>query len=74
VLAEQGRTADMRQLAQEMLAVFESRQIHREAMAAFVVFCDAARKEQAGFRLVREVASFLEKARNAPGLRFTPGG
>jgi tetratricopeptide (TPR) repeat protein len=71
VLAEQGRTADLRQHAQEMLAVFESRQIHREAMAAFVVFCDAARREQAGLRLVKEVASFLERARNAPGLRFT---
>jgi tetratricopeptide (TPR) repeat protein len=74
VLAQQGRTADLRQLAQEMLTVFESHQIHREAMAAFLVFCDAARIEQAGLRLVKEVATFLEKARNAPGLRFTPGG
>jgi tetratricopeptide (TPR) repeat protein len=74
VYVEQGRTAETRVLAQEMLAFFESRQIHREAMAAFLVFCNAAQMEQAGISLVREVAVFLKQARHTPDLRFSPPG
>jgi hypothetical protein len=54
--------------------VFESRQIHREAMAAFLVFCQAAQVEKAGLGLVREVAAFLKQARHTPDLRFVPQG
>ncbi|HYL06287.1 MAG TPA: hypothetical protein VE075_09620 [Thermoanaerobaculia bacterium] len=74
VYAQQGRTAETRQLAQEMLVFFESCQIHREAMAALLVFCKAAQLEQAGLGLVREVAAFLKQARHTPDLRFTPPG
>ena len=70
VLAEKGKHQEMRRLAQEMLVFFESRQIHREAMAAFLVFCDAARREQASLDLVREVAAFLKQARSTPDLNF----
>jgi tetratricopeptide (TPR) repeat protein len=72
VLAQQGKTADLRQLAIEMMAFFESRQIHREAMAAFLLFCEAARQERAGVGLVREISTFLQRARNAPSLKFSP--
>ena len=72
VLAQQGRATEMRRLAEEMLAFFESRQILPEAMAAFLVFCNAARMEQAGLALVQEVAAFLKQARHAPDLRFVP--
>ncbi|HXO28973.1 MAG TPA: hypothetical protein VOA80_16605, partial [Thermoanaerobaculia bacterium] len=72
VFAQQGRATDMRRLAEEMLAFFESRQILPEAMAAFLVFCNAARVEQAGLALVQEVAAFLKQARHAPDLRFVP--
>jgi tetratricopeptide (TPR) repeat protein len=72
VLARQGRTAEMRQLAEEMLTFFTSRQIHREAMAALLVFCEAARLESAGVGVVEQVATFLKQARNAPDLRFSP--
>jgi tetratricopeptide (TPR) repeat protein len=74
VYAQQGRTAETRRLAQEMLVFFESHQIHREAMAAFLVFCKAAQMEQAGIGLVQEVAAFLKQARNTPDLRFVPSG
>lgn len=67
----QGRTADVRRLAEEMMAVFSSREIHREAMAALLVFCTAARLEQVGIGLVQEVSGFLKRARNNPDLRFT---
>jgi tetratricopeptide (TPR) repeat protein len=71
LLAQQGRAKEMGSLAQEMLTFFDSRQIHREAMAAFLVFCDAARMDRAGIDLVQEVAAFLKRARNAPDLRFS---
>ncbi len=72
VFAQQGRTSEMRQLAQEMLLFFESRQLHREAMAAYLVFCSAAQIEQAGLGLVQEIAAFLKQARHTPDLRFVP--
>ena len=72
VFAQQGRATEMRRLAEEMLAFFESHQILPEAMAAFLVFCNAARMEQAGLALVQEVAAFLKQARHAPDLRFVP--
>jgi hypothetical protein len=72
VYALQGRTADVRRLAEEMLEVFQSRDIHREALAALAVLQQAARLEQAGLVLVREVSSFLKKARTRPDLRFDP--
>ncbi len=72
VYATQGRTADVRRLVDEMLEVFRSRKIHREAMAALSVLQKAARAERAELILVREVGSFLRQARNQPHLQFTP--
>jgi tetratricopeptide (TPR) repeat protein len=71
VYAVEGRTAEVRRLADEMLEVFQSRNIHREALAALATLQQAARVEQAGIVLVREVASFLRKARHRPDLSFT---
>jgi len=72
VYLQQGRTVETRRVAQEMLVFFESRQIHREAMAAFLVFCNAAQLEQVSLGLVQEVAAFLKQARHTPDLRFMP--
>lgn len=72
VYAIQGRTADVRRLADEMLEVFRSRNIHREAMAALAVLQKAASTERAELVLVREVGSFFRQARNQPELQFTP--
>jgi tetratricopeptide (TPR) repeat protein len=72
VYAVQGRVTDMRRLAQEMLAIFQSRSIHREAVAALLVFRQSAEIEQVELGLVREVSSFLKRARHDPDLRFQP--
>jgi tetratricopeptide (TPR) repeat protein len=72
VYAAQGRTVEMRRLAEEMLVFFESHQIHREAMAALALFCNAASTERAGLATVQEVLTFLKQARNTPDLRFSP--
>jgi tetratricopeptide (TPR) repeat protein len=72
IYATQGRTADVRLLVDEMLDVFRSRNIHREAMAALSVLQKAARTERAELVLVREVGSFFRQSRNQPDLQFTP--
>jgi len=72
VLARQGRSADVRRLAAETLAVFAVRDIHREAFAALAFFSQAAQREVAQVSLVQEVVDFLKRVRNNPDLRFRP--
>jgi len=71
VYVVQGRTADVRRVAEETLQIFQSYNTHREAIAALLVFCAAARLDQAGLDLVREVSTFLKRARNNPDLHFS---
>jgi len=68
--AEQGRTADLKRIAEEMLPVFASRHIHREALAALTFFRQAVEAEQAGVELVARVAGYLRRAEGNPELRF----
>jgi tetratricopeptide (TPR) repeat protein len=68
--AGQGRTEEMKELAGEMLPIFQAADVHREALAALAVFQQAAAREAATLDLVKEVAAFLERARHDPGLRF----
>lgn len=72
VLLEDGRLAEARELAAELLPVFRSREIHREATGALLVFAEAARKEAATAGLAREVAEFLKQARHNLELTFEP--
>lgn len=55
----QGRTAEVRRLAQEMIPLFESRAIHREALAALRLFHEAAARDAATVALAREAAAKL---------------
>jgi len=68
--AEQGRTQELKKIAAEMVVIFSSRQIHREALAALSFFRQAVAAERASLDLLRQVASFLEKAQHNPELRF----
>jgi tetratricopeptide (TPR) repeat protein len=68
--AEQGRVAELKRLAGQMLPVFSSRQIHREALAALSFLRQAVEAEQASAELVRRVASYLKRAERDPALRF----
>jgi tetratricopeptide (TPR) repeat protein len=65
-----GRTAEVRALAVEMEAIFRAKKIHREALAALLLFCDAAKREAATAELARRVHEYLLKARYNPELRF----
>ena len=68
--AEQGRTEDLKRLAAEMVPVFASRHIHREALAALTFFRQAVETERAGAELVARVAAYLRRAEGDPGLPF----
>lgn len=59
---ETGRTAEVKELAAEMLPQFAARQIHREALAAITLFEQAARKERATLALVKEVSAKVKDA------------
>lgn len=74
LFAEQGRTADLKRLAQEMVPIFSSLQIHREALAALTFLQRAMEAERASLDLVLQVASYLRRARHDPGLRFQEEG
>ena len=59
----EGRAAEVRDLADEMVTVFRDLDISREALAALLVFQEAARRETATADLAREVAATLARAR-----------
>ena len=63
IYAQQGRGAEMRRLAEEMIPLFQSRDIHREAIAALLVFHQAAQMERVTLNLIHDVS------RAARGLR-----
>lgn len=70
---EQGRTAEVRTLAQGMLWIFQAQGVHRETLAALRIFCDAARKEGATAELTRRVIAYLYRAQHDPELPFEDG-
>ena len=69
IYLKEGRTADVQRLAGEMVAIFEAQDVHRETMAALLLFQDAARREEVTAGLVRELTLYLEAARVDPGSR-----
>ncbi|HEY0554345.1 MAG TPA: hypothetical protein VGG20_08755 [Thermoanaerobaculia bacterium] len=63
IYARQGRGPEMRRLAEEMLPIFRSRDIHREAIAALLVFQKAAEMERVTLGLIRDVTGYLKDSR-----------
>lgn len=62
----QGRTAETKRLAAEMHPIFVSRDVQREAIAALLVFQQAAERENASLRLVDEVIRSVRRAQAGP--------
>ena len=67
---KKGRTPEVRSLAEEMVWIFRSQGVHREALAALQLFFNAARQETATVEMTRRIAHYLHRAQNAPELRF----
>lgn len=63
IYLERGDTGELKRLAAEMIPVFESRDDHQKALAAFLLFRQAAEAEQVTLALLQEMASSLEQVR-----------
>lgn len=63
----QARWSEVRRLAGEMHAIFEAQAVHREAVAAVLLFQEAAQQERLTVERLEEIAASLKKARWAPG-------
>jgi tetratricopeptide (TPR) repeat protein len=59
---EQGRSAEVREIAAELLPVFKAQKVDREALATVHLFCDAARQETLTAEMAR---GYLKKLRKA---------
>ena len=70
VYLRQGRTADVRRLAEEMTPLFQAQDVHREALAALALFQEAARQDRLTVERALEIADYLRKARKDPDLQF----
>jgi tetratricopeptide (TPR) repeat protein len=72
--AEQGRMADLKRLAAEMVPIFSSLHIHREALAALAYFRQAVETERVSLALINGIAAYLRRAEHDPSLRFQEPG
>lgn len=72
--ARQGRSAELKALAEEMAAVFVAQDVPAEAIAALAFFRQAVEQERATEELVGGVARFLQRAQTEPGIRFHTAG
>jgi hypothetical protein len=72
LLVEAGETAEVREFAVEMLAIFESLKVHREALAAVKLFCQAVEQERATAELCRQVIRFTRAGAPRPRLALQP--
>jgi transcriptional regulator with XRE-family HTH domain len=70
ILREQGRWPEIQRLAAEMVEAFQAQNIHRETIAAVILFQEAAAKEAVSVELVRRLQDYLKQAQAQPGLRF----
>lgn len=69
---EQGRRAEVQELAVGMVSTFAALGIHREALAAWRLFAEAASQERATVELARRLARYLGLARRDPRHTFSP--
>ncbi len=69
--AEQGRAEDLKRISAEMLPIFASRHIHREALAALAFFQHAVETEKVTAELVAQVAVYLRRAEGDAELRWS---
>jgi hypothetical protein len=61
---EEGRTIEVRHLADEMVTTFRDHDVAREALAAVVLFQEATPRETAAAALAHEVAASLTRSQS----------
>ncbi len=70
LLLDQGRTAEVKRLAESMAWIFAAQGVEPEALAALRLFCDAARKEAATGELAKRLVHYLYRVQHDPELKF----
>lgn len=65
--AQEGRTGELKRLAEELVPVFEARDIHREAIAALLLFQRACEEERTTVELARQVAERVRRRNEGAG-------
>ncbi len=68
----QGRTAEVKRLSDQIVAVFKAQRVHREALASVILFQEAAEQERATVELARKLSDYLRRAQHNPDLHFEP--
>jgi tetratricopeptide (TPR) repeat protein len=63
LFAQEHRTGDLKRLAAEILQVFESRDVHREAVATLILFQSACDEERLSADLATQLATVLQRER-----------
>lgn len=71
LLLDEGRTPEVKTLTPALAKVFESKGVHREALAALQTFQEAVEQETATAELARRILQYLFRARHDQGLRLT---
>jgi tetratricopeptide (TPR) repeat protein len=61
--AQEGCVEDLKRLASELMPIFESRDVHREAIVALLMFQRACEEERLTVDLVRQFAAYLRRER-----------
>lgn len=72
VWLRQGKSAEVREMAEEVLDTFEELKVKREALRAVRFLESACRQELATPTLVQRVVGFLKRLEWTPGLQFAP--
>jgi tetratricopeptide (TPR) repeat protein len=68
--AQQNRTAELKQLAPEMLSIFTSRHVSREAIAALMFLKQTVDAERLTVQTAAGIARFVDRAARDPNLKF----
>ena len=66
----EGHTRRVRELADEMLWIFQDQRVQKHALAALSVFCQAARLNAADEAWTRRLVKYLYRAQHNPSMRF----
>lgn len=69
---DNARTAEAKELAAELVPLFDAHETHRESSAALSLFCRAVEQERATAALAKDVAGFLKRAQSRPDVCYEP--
>ncbi len=67
---DHGRNAEVIELAQQMLPIFHAQDVHREAVAALLIFQKAAFSRSLTASTIEGIAAYLRRARHDPTYRY----